>query len=166
MNTFNGIDPETGKRIEDLTDDEFIDCLGTANCRDCKKRIDETCERLKKIELARPWFTSQESAVGYPCRDYEPSEWRVILKKYWRGTDIYVRYYSKSLYIPVCEIGNQSVRYFINFWDFYNGTMFDGNGLKWIYKKYYRRSRKSQTGYELVTEYREKNSGTLWGKDG
>ncbi len=28
MNTFNGIDLETGKQIEDLTDDEFIECLG------------------------------------------------------------------------------------------------------------------------------------------
>ena len=32
--------------------------------------------------------------------------------------------------------------------------MFDENGnLKWIYKQYYKQTRKSPTGYKLVKEY-------------
>lgn len=149
MDIYNGIDPETGKRFEDLTDEEFIDCFGMAYCKDCKKRIDGTCERLKKVELARPWFACQESAEGYICRDYEPAEWQTLLKKYWRGTNIYIKHYCEESVIPVYKIGDQSVRYFIHFFDFYNGTMFDEHGLKWIYKRFYKRSMKSPTGYTI-----------------
>lgn len=155
MNTFNEIDLETGKRIEDLTDDEFIDCLGMISCRDCKKRISENCEILKKIELARPWFACKESAKGCICKEYEPEEHRKLLKKYWRSTDIYIKGYNKRD-VPVCKIGDQSVRYFVNFWDFYNGNLFDKNGLKWIYKRYYKISRKSPIGYELITEQKDR----------
>lgn len=38
--------------------------------------------------------------------------------------------------------------------DFYNNTMFDDNGnLKWIYKQYYKQTRKNPIGYKLVKEY-------------
>lgn len=153
MDIYNGIEPETGKRFEDLTDDEFISCFGIVKCRDCKKRVDGTCERLKKVELARPWFACQESATGYICRDYEPAEWQTLLKKYWRGTAIYASYF--PYYVQVCKTGDQSARYFIRFRDFYDDTMFDENGLKWTYKQYYKRSRESPTGYELIKEFRE-----------
>ena len=37
--------------------------------------------------------------------------------------------------------------------------MFDDNGnLKWIYKQYYKQTRKSPTGYKLVKEYNKEHN--------
>jgi hypothetical protein len=70
------------------------------------------------------------------------------------GIDIYYKRVKPDDTIAVCLNHDQSIRYNIKYSDFYNNTMFDENGnLKWIYKRYYKQTRKSPTGYKLVKEY-------------
>ena len=143
----NGIDKETGKPYKDLTDEEFIDCFGVMKCSQCARH--GKCKRLEKIELARPWFASVSD--GRPCKDFSPKYYKLLLK-YWRGVDV-----KPDDIIAVCLNHDQSIRYYIKYSNFYNDTMFDENGnLKWIYKQYYKRTRKSPTGYKLVKEYNNK----------
>ena len=59
----NGIDKETGKPYQDLTDEEFIDCFGIMKCSQCSRH--QKCKRLEQIELAKPWFSSSSAEI-YP----------------------------------------------------------------------------------------------------
>ena len=150
MRSDNGIDKETGKPYKDLTDEEFIDCFGIMKCSQCSRH--QKCKRLEQIELARPWFASVSD--GRPCKDFLPPKYYKLLLKYWRGIDIYYKRVKPDDTIAVCLNHDQSIRYCIKYSDFYNDTMFDDNGnLKWIYKQYYKQTKKSPTGYKLVKEY-------------
>lgn len=143
------------QRFADFTDDQFIDYFGTPKCLQCARH--QKCERLSKVELAKPWFASCPD--GKICADFEPPEYYILLKKYWRGCDIYYRKERQDLMIPVCLNHDQSVRYYIAYSDFYYNTMFDSQGnLKWVYKKYYRRTRNSEIGYRLMTESNTMNT--------
>ena len=48
--------------------------------------------------------------------------------------------------------GDASIRYGVPLMDFVNGTMIEGNRLKAVEKEYYRKSKKSPIGYELIHE--------------
>lgn len=149
---YYGIEPESGKRIEDLTDDEYRDFMGPVKCSMCARH--QKCKRLEEVELARPWFSC--SSDGRICKDFIPPQYYKLLVKYWRGVNAYIDCVNPNLTISVCLNHDQSVRYDILYSDFVNDTMFDQNGLKWIYKQYYKQTRSSPFGYKLVTEYNER----------
>ena len=144
--------------------------LGCGDCKyhqcDAERREDTTCKRLdhKHIQFAVPWFKSydcgQQSAIT--CADFEPRESRKWLYEHWVSMDDYIsayeevekRPYLADKTIGLCIDGDQSVRYYVRREDFHNNTFLNADGsLKWVKKQYYKKSRKSPIGYELVTEY-------------
>lgn len=136
--------------------------------------IESTCKRLdhKKYQFAVPWFKSYDCGQfgAVCCRDFSPRKDNVYLYNHWKGFEDYfgdVKDTSDKLTLDnlrstkglmgLCINKDQSVRYYIKAVDFTNNTFLDENGeLKWIKKCYYKRTRKSPWGYELVYEYNDK----------
>lgn len=143
--------------------DEINDILGencireqypSLSCARCKYGGD-SCKRLggTNFEFASPWFLYQPN--GTICKDFTPSDYCLLLKQNWVSFDDYFgggnQFEGQT--VALCISGEQSVRYHVRAIDFVNGTFIDENGnLKWTKKQYYKMSRKSPTGYELVTE--------------
>lgn len=144
-------------------DEEIKDILGencvreqypSLSCVRCKYGGD-SCKRLggTNFEFARPWFLCQSN--GTMCKDFEPAAYCRWLKQNWVSFDDYFGAGNKfdGETVALCIDGYQSIRYYVRRIDFVNGTFVNGNGtLKWVKKQYYKMSRKSPTGYELVKE--------------
>lgn len=137
------------------------------HCGNCKffradaDRNESLCKRIdhKTVKFYYPWFKSYDcnQHSGVICSDFIPASWCVHAVKVWKGFDIYWENYVKqwlntktvSFYIN----GDTSVCYQVPVMDFVYNRMFDKDGnLKAISRKYYKRSKKSSTGYELITE--------------
>lgn len=143
-------------------------CLTCGQCKyfqvdadlENKKSI---CKRIdhKHIKFAKPWFKSYDCGQtwGTPCRDFQPADWCIWLKKHWVSYDDYCQDREPKGTVCFCVDNDFSVRYAVKTEDFVDGKMFDENGnLKWIGKMYYaqrRDKKKFPTGYELVYEERE-----------
>lgn len=146
-------------------------CLQCGQCKYFKvnadmEGVESTCKRLdhKHLKFAKPWFKSYDCGqfVGRVCKEFEPADYCVWLKKHWVSYDDYhqddiIGDDAKSYF---CLDNDFSVRYGVLTKDFVDGTMFDDNGdLKWVEKVYYKRSKSSPIGYELVHEVRKKSKG-------
>jgi hypothetical protein len=141
-----------------MTVNEFWDEYSYINCEQCRwchtkcKRIDH-----KHFSFARPWFKSETYSQGIAavCRDFVPASYCVWINKNWIGWDEWVKGFEKQpKTVSLCIDGDQSIRYHVSWTDFVNNTFVDNDGnLKWVYKLYYRKTRKSPIGYKLVTEY-------------
>ena len=141
-------------------------CLQCGQCRWFKSNaeqptVESTCKRIdhKKFRFAMPWFKSYDCgrSHGIVCRDFEPASWCKWLKEHWVSYDDYYQGDKPSFPLIGFTLGNDTtVRYMVKSEDFINNTFIDSDGnLKWVRKMYYKKSRKSPTGYELVTEYRD-----------
>lgn len=126
-------------------------------------RNESTCKRLdhKHIKFWKPYFKSYDCGqfMGNVCRDFEPRKESVPwLYNHWQGWDDYWdgEEPKPNETIPLVLDGNFSVMYHVLKTDFINNTFLNDDGsLKWIKRQYYKRSRKSPIGYELVTETNE-----------
>ena len=138
------------------------------NCRAELEGVESTCRRLdhKHLRFAVPWFKSydfgQQSAIM--CADFEPSENFKYLDEHWTSPIDYAANGDENRIrgkVYLCIDGDQSVRYAVSMHDFWFNTFRNDDGsLKWVEKMYYKRSRSSQTGYELVRE-QKKERGSI-----
>ena len=145
--------------------------LGCGECKyfqcDAERREDTTCKRIdhKHIQFSVPWFKSYDCGQysGITCVDFEPKPLSKWLYEHWVSMQDYMDSYKRvegreyvNGYIGLCLDGNQEIIYYVKFSDFFYNTFLDSDGqLKWEFRKYYKKSRKSPIGYTLVTERRE-----------
>ena len=138
--------------------------LGCGDCKYCNPRGDmdnvkSPCKRIdhKHYQFAIPWFKSYDCGQrsGIVCSDFEPKEWNLWLYRHWKPEFLEdMKKNRTDRYIGLCIDKDQSVRYYVKQEDFFNNTFKNEDGsLKWLFKKYYKRSKKSPIGYELVTEH-------------
>lgn len=143
--------------------------IGCGSCKYCDPRADldgveSRCKRIdhKHIQFAKPWFKSydcgQRSSIM--CGDFEPADICVYLKQHWTNPLDYAAMGDENRIkncrggVGLCLDGDQSVRYKVSWWDFWNNTFLNPDGsLKWYEKLYYKRSRRSPIGYELIREH-------------
>lgn len=151
IDIYDGIDLETGKRFDDLTDEEFSECFGVLKCSQCEKRAN--CHRLEKLEWASPWFST--SRDGPICKDFYPKKYLVLLRKYWRGVEPFILDIDPESLVAFCINHDQSVRYYIKYLYFNNDIMWNGDKLRWVYRQYYKHTKDSPFGYKLIKEINE-----------
>ena len=151
--------------------------LGCGDCKyhqpDAQYRDDTTCKRLdhKHLQFAVPWFKSYDAGQmnAVTCAEFEPKPIAKWLCDHWVSIQDYMESYERVEgkkylhgHIGLCIDGDQSVRYYVKRSDFFNGTFVDSDGnLRWEFRKYYKQSRKSPTGYYLVTEERDEADKVL-----
>lgn len=162
-----------------MTKEMFWDMNSHLGCGDCKycdpkgdmDSIKSSCKRIdhKHYQFAVPWFKSYDCGQlgGGVCADFEPNEWELWLFRHWKPEFINKEYgmmgsSCKPRTVSLCIDKNQSIRYHVYAEDFFNNTFKNEDGsLKWIYKEYYKRSKKSSIGYELVKEYNKENNNEV-----
>lgn len=122
------------------------------------------CKRIdhEVIKFSKPHFCCYDGHQhsGIPCSDFYPASFMKYARAHWRGFESYWDWYVKAIlpygntntYVWFCLNGDTSVRYGVPLLDFVFGTMMKGTRLKAVKKMHYKRSRKSPTGYILVTE--------------
>lgn len=149
----------------EMTAEQFFDCqrLSCGGCVYCNPSADldsveSTCKRLdhKHLQFAKPWFKSYDCGQrgGCICSDFKPKEWQLWLYRHYKKD--FLNHLNLKGYIPLCIDKDWSIRYYVKKKDFYNNTFLDAdNNPKWVFKKYYKQSRKSVTGYKLITEYKD-----------
>lgn len=145
-------------------------CLQCGECQhfqvDADRRETTTCKRLdhKKYKFAVPWFKSYDCGQYSQtiCSDFIPVKWSVWLYSHWTNIEDWIAGYEKEehksffdkQYVALCIDGDTSVRYYVNKKDYFYNCFIDERGeLKWIKRCYYKQSRKSPIGYQLVWEY-------------
>ena len=146
-----------------MTLETFMDewcCLQHGQCKHFNVRanlpgVQSTCKKLdhKHVKFAVPWFKSYDcgQTASHICKEFEPADTQVWLKNYWSPS--FLGYYAPEGIVWLTLDDDTSIRYGVPAKDFYEGTFMNDDGsLKWIKKQYYKRSRKSPIGYELVTE--------------
>lgn len=140
--------------------DLFEDNWNVLNCSQCA-HFGRHCKRVdhKHIMFSKPWFYSYHSGEDNKlvCRDFTPADYCRWLKDNWVSYDDYfsgeVPYRDRET-IALCLDGDFSVRHHVLASDFIKGTHLDPEGnLRWVEKTYYKISRTSPTGYQLVHEY-------------
>lgn len=122
------------------------------------------CKRLdhETIKFATPWFKSYDAGQhsGCICSDFYPHPSNTYAVKHWttfedywnKYVDQWLPYKNTNTLIYFCLNDDRSIRYGVPLMDYVNGTMIDGDMLKAVQKTYYKQSRKSPIGYELVHE--------------
>lgn len=141
-------------------------------CGDCKyfnvradmDGVQSTCKRInhKTIQFYRPWFKSYDCGQhsGTVCCEFEPSERNVYAKEHWDGFEnywnSYKKYWNTRTDSDGCSFfldGNTDVGYRVKLTDFVFGTMYNEDGTLKAYERFYQKqSRKSPTGWTLITE--------------
>lgn len=119
----------------------------------CKKRIDHEILEFSKIP-----FSSDYCQIP-PCAEFIPPAYSVDALRRWTGFEdfwagyvaAWLPYQNTDILLGFCLNGDTSVRYGVPLMDYVNGTMYSGNRLKAVEKRYYRQIRKG-FGYELVRE--------------
>lgn len=130
----------------------------------CNRRFDHS-----KMEYAHPWFNHSPEENGCICRDFEPDGSYPAGLAYWHGYDHYIEWKKRQ---DIEEYGSEekynrlkyrinligfelkqepNARYYVCLEDYINGTMWDGNGLKAIEKRYYKQT-KNGFGYKWIRE--------------
>lgn len=149
-----------------MTDKEKAE-IGCVSCGLCKHfdvnadrpNVVSRCKRLdhKKIKFAKSYFMSYDCGQhsgGCVCRDFEPAKWAKYIHAHWTTYDDFFGEIKDNETVPLVIDNDFSVRYHVLKRDFVNGTFTNADGtLKWVYKMYYKQSRKAFSGYELVKEY-------------
>ena len=140
-------------------------CLQCGQCKYFKvnadmPNVESTCKRLdhKHIKFAKPWFKSYDCGqfASMVCNEFEPKESCKWLYEHWRGWDDYWDCEKPKGMISLVLDDDFSVWYKVLKEDFITGNFLDDAGnLKWVEKMYYKRTKKSPIGYELVHETRE-----------
>ena len=113
------------------------------------------CKRIdhKLIRFAVPWFKSYD-CNGPICADFKPRNPEYADLRNWTNYDDWAmaREHRLSGFIWFTINNDTHIRYGVPVRLFVYGGMVDGSILKATRKRYYKRSRKSPIGYELITE--------------
>lgn len=147
-------------------------CLQCGECEhfqvDADRRTDTTCKRLdhKKYKLAVPWFKSYDCGQYNQCicSDFSPVKHSVWLYNHWTNIEDWIAGYEKeekrsffdNKFVSLCINGDTKIRYYVRKKDYFYNDFIDADGnLKWVKRCYYKKSRKSPIGYNLICEYKE-----------
>lgn len=125
--------------------------------------VSSACKRIdhKTVKFAKPWFKSYDCGDQHGiCGAFEPEPLRSpVIAERWCGFEKYIALKAEAgdLRYPLrpvwfCINNDFSIRYGVDYWDFVNGEMIKDGYLMCKKKQYYRISRKSPIGYELMTE--------------
>lgn len=143
------------------TCDEWI-CYRCGQCKYFKANADmpneiSTCKRLdhKHLRFAKKTFNCYDCGTDSPftCSDFAPKENIPYLFNHWQEIKSATMPIPEYSLVPLNIDGDTSVRYMVKESDFYNNTFIDEDGsVKWLYKYYYKQSRRSSTGYVIVYE--------------
>lgn len=119
--------------------------------------VESQCKRLdhKHLRFAKKIFASYDCGQDQEtiCRDFSPKASILWLYKNWEKVKANIIPYGKDDIIYLNLDGNDDIRYGVRARDFYENTFQNEDGtLKWVCKKYMKRSKKSSTGYKIVTE--------------
>ena len=138
--------------------EDFFDNWSHISCKDCKyysckddcyckKRLDH-----KKYRMAQPWFVTVYDYDFHICSEFEATDRYPWLYNNWKK-EFTENYYSDEL-MGIIINGNRDIRYMVRVKDYFYNTLFDENGeLKWVKKMYYKKSKSSPIGYELIREF-------------
>lgn len=140
-------------------------CLQCGQCQHFKVRaemegVESSCKRLdhKHIRFAVPWFKSYDCGQhgGAVCDDFTPREDCKYLYEHWTGFYDYWGPVSDTDLLGLVLDGETSVRWYVRYKDFVEGTFLDDAGnLKWVKKMYYKQCKKTPrypTDYKLMVE--------------
>ena len=135
-------------------------------CGDCKHfsvsadRQESKCKRIdhKTIKFAIPWFQLYDCGEFKCsiCNDFVPQERCVWLHKNWTKVEDFINVptLNNSDTVALTLNNDTSLCYYVSSYDWFYGSFLNKDGtLRWLKKCYYRQSRKSPIGYELVWEY-------------
>ena len=114
-----------------------------------------TCKRIdhKALTFYRPWFKSYDCGMfnSVMCRDFEPSDTHPYLKQHWIGADAYVGEIPENQRTALFLNGDTGIAYRVSTREFYDGTFITEDLKLRVYGDfYYKRSKSSPTGYNLV----------------
>ena len=134
-------------------------------CGECKyfkvnadmQGVESTCKRLdhKHLRFAKKTFKCYDCGQWetHTCAAFEPKDGVVWLKEHWAEVKEQIIPYKENEVIFLNVDGDADVRYAVRATEFYNNTFKNTDGsLRWVYKYYYERSRKTSTGYKTVYE--------------
>lgn len=134
-----------------------VDTCPHLGCKDCLYN-GVNCKRIGgvNVEFARPWFASQPSGFHVPCNSFEPKHPEYADLKEWTNYDDFFKVYEEAWLVnkrefPFTINGDKSVRYYVPFEKFIDGSMIVDGKLMATYKQYYKQTREG-FGYKLVTE--------------
>lgn len=140
------------------------------SCGSCKffnvnaDRTESFCKRVdhKTVKFAEPYFKCYDCGQfdHLICADFLPADWHVNAVKEWTNFDEYwenyvtqwLPYSNTDTYISFTLNGDTSVRYRVKLLDFVYGNMYSDGWLNAYEKVYYKQSRSSPTGYDLIVE--------------
>ena len=162
------IDQNGCDKVYELEPDER-ECYRCGTCAYFKvnadmPNVESTCKRIdhKNVQFYRPWFKSYDcnQFSGTICSDFIPADWCIAAKKNWDGFENYWKSYKKYWNTRTDSAGcsffldrNTDVGYRVKLTDFVFGTMYNEDGTLKAYEKFYQKqSRKSPTGWNLITE--------------
>lgn len=149
----------------------------TAYCYHCKWfEVDanqpgkvSTCKRLdhKKYCFYTPWFRCYDCGEynHLICSDFDPKPCFKVQFSTYPGFENYYAWYrqtfhkylNRPLIIPLCLDGDFTVCFQVPYILFaYNRHIDKDGNLRWVHKMFYKRTRKSPIGYELITEHSER----------
>lgn len=140
-----------------LLEFEKASCRHCIHSNDCK-RVDHT-----HIQFAVPTFACYDHWIdrGFICSDFEPNRALCpVLCDTWPGFENYYHYFrqvwtypNERQFVGFCLDDNKSCRYYVPYSLFaYNRHIDEKGNLRWSYRLYYKRTRKSGTGYKLIRE--------------
>lgn len=145
-----------------MYDADTVPCLRCMDCTAFNVRADlpgevSHCKRIdhKLIKFAIPWFKSYD-CNGPICADFAPRHPDYADFRDWTGYENWatvahaVRRYGDRVWFTIN--GDTHIRYGVPADLFVHGGMIEGDTLKADRKMYYKQSRKSPIGYELITE--------------
>ena len=146
----------------------FSDHLSCINCKYIGEesfggRPNRPCKRFDH-DLIKVWgmyffcYTHKRQNCAI-CRDFEPREDCVYANHYYRGFDVWRKAVDREtdrkhpdMIVTLKQEHDDERRFYVDYDDFVNGTMFDGNRLKAKAVGYTAIDRKSPTGYKAVKE--------------
>lgn len=130
-------------------------------CKNCKF-FRKNCKRIdhETIKFAVPWFKSYDCDFGTVCSDFLPAGYMKYANEIWTGFDDYwvgfvnqwLPYKNTNKLVYFTLHGDTSIRYGVSLLDYVYGNMIEEGILKAVEKEYYKRTRKSPTGYVLIHE--------------
>ena len=144
--------------------------ISNLSCKDCKL-CGKGCKRINPeigFLFAKPWFvcTTGRSEGRIICRDFVPDSWHkeTIYEFEQLGFDkmfeLWIKdwlpYQKTDILVGFTVNNDTSVRYYVPFWDFVNGTMVEDGKLHATKRTFYRRVKpcdEHPTGYILESEY-------------
>lgn len=145
-----------------MTIEQLLDEWSCFQCGQCQYFRTDKCQiDHKHVRFAVPWFKSYDEGQfnSVICHLFDPSDTVPWLKRNFPDVnrnefDNYFSHISEYIYLTVDN--DTHVRYAVHRRNWYYGDYMNEDGtLKWCYRRVFKKSKQSPTGYTLLKEYNQ-----------